>query len=369
MFAHGVILARRGHTASVSTRVLEAIRGRIAAEGPIDFATYMSLALYGPGGFYDEPPVGAGGDFVTSPHVHPAFGTFLARAVAETADGLQPADDPLRLVEVGAGDGTLARQILDAGIDRPLRYAAVEISDGARRALATVEGVTVTETWAGADFVLAHELLDNLPFRIVRDGHEIRIDVEGGLLVERAAPIEDELRRVLGEADTEEELVVPVGALAFVEQIASGLERGYALLIDYGREGSAGGGVHGYRDHRPVEDVLAAPGETDITAGVDFSWIARYAADSGLEAFGSVTQQHALLALGFEEWLRAELALQQRLLQEGRGLEAVRTWSARSRATMLVDPGALGRLRWLVLATPGLPEPAWLAAARDRTAD
>jgi SAM-dependent MidA family methyltransferase len=270
---------------------------------------------------------------------------------------------------VGAGDGTLARQILDAGIDRPLRYAAAEISDGARRALATIEGVTVADTWAGADLVLAHELLDNLPFRIVRGGQEVRIDVEQDALAERAVPIEDGLRSVLGEAATDGELVVPVGALAFVEQIASGIERGYALLIDYGREASAGGGVHGYRDHRPVEDVLAAPGETDITAGVDFSWIARHAADAGLQAFGSVTQQHALLALGFEEWLRAELTQQQRYLQEGRGLEAVRTWSARSRATMLVDPGALGRLRWLVLATPGLPEPAWLAAARDRTAD
>jgi hypothetical protein len=46
------------------------------------------------------------------------------------------------------------------------------------------------------------------------------------------------------------------------------------------------------------------------------------------------------------------------------GLEAVRTWSGRSRATILIDPAALGRLRWLVLATPGLPAPRWLSEAQ-----
>ena len=47
-----------------------------------------------------------------------------------------------------------------------------------------------------------------------------------------------------------------------------------------------------------------------------------------------------------------------------RGLEAVRTWSGRSRSTMLVDPASLGRFRWLVLAGREVAEPAWLAEAR-----
>jgi hypothetical protein len=35
-------------------------------------------------------------------------------------------------------------------------------------------------------------------------------------------------------------------------------------------------------------------------------------------------------------------------------------WSGRHRASLLVDPSALGRHRWLLLATPGLPAPGWL---------
>jgi hypothetical protein len=82
-----------------------------------------------------------------------------------------------------------------------------------------------------------------------------------------------------------------------------------------------------------------------------------------------VCQTDALLALGFEPWLDGELARQQEQLAGGQGLEAVRTWSARSRASLLVDPGALGRMRWLLLATPELREPDWLRRARDRKTD
>ena len=54
----------------------EAIAAAIRADGPIGFDRFMELALYGPGGFYVDPPVGVGEGpaFATSPHVHPVFG-------------------------------------------------------------------------------------------------------------------------------------------------------------------------------------------------------------------------------------------------------------------------------------------------------
>ena len=150
-----------------------------------------------------------------------------------------------------------------------------------------------------------------------------------------------------------------MGAFAFVDRVAAVLDPGAALVIDYGGVGSAGGEVHGYRGHRVVEDVLHAPGTTDITAGVDFAAIARGARDAGLVAFGPVSQHDALMALGFERWLRDELARQHEQLDRRDGIDAVRTWTGRSRATLLADPAALGRLRWLVLATPGVTAPSW----------
>ena len=128
------------------------------------------------------------GDFVTSPHVHPAFGMFVARALEPLAAALG-SPTPLRISEVGAGDGTLARQILDA-LDAA--YTAIEISAGARDALGDIDGLSVAERLAApVDLVLAHELLDNLPFRVVEERCEVAIDLDGDALVERTVPIDD----------------------------------------------------------------------------------------------------------------------------------------------------------------------------------
>ncbi len=338
----------------MSEQVADAIRRAISDHGPITFAEYMQLALYGPGGYYERPPVGPTGDFVTSPHVHPVFGALVGRAVRELHEALG-GPVPLRITEVGAGDGTLAAQIRAELDDLDVDYEAVDVSPGARSALATVDDVRISAELEGSPHVVvANELLDNLPFRRLRGDREIRIGLDGERFVEVEAAWEGEP----GPADVE--TLVPVGAFAFIDRLARMLERGYALLIDYGAVGSPAGDIHGYRDHRVVEDVLTDPGSSDITAGVDFASIARHAEEHGMVAFPSITQHDALRALGFEEWQREELARQTALLADRDGLEAVRTWSGRSRATLLVDPSALGRLRWLSLASPGLPSPSWL---------
>ncbi len=340
----------------MSEQVAEAIRATIRANGSITFAEFMEHALYGRGGYYERPPVGSEGDFVTSPHVHPVFGAMLGKALSSLHDALgRP--QPFRIMEVGAGDGTLARQVSDQLVDLDVRYTAVETSSGAREALAAIDGLCVERELAGdPHVVLAHELLDNLPFRRVRGDREVRVGLDGAdRFVEVETPWDGELPGPAGG-----ETIEPVGAFAFVDRLATVLARGYALLIDYGAVGSTGGDMHGYRDHRVVEDVLDDPGSTDITAGVDFARIAARAEERGLIAYPSVTQHDSLVALGFEAWLRDELARQTALLDAREGLEAVRTWSGRSRATLLVDPSALGRLRWLVLAAPDLPRPDWL---------
>ena len=341
-------------------RAPTAIRAAIADHGPITFAEFMERALTGPGGYFEGTPVGDRGDFVTSPHVHPVFGELLGRAVRGLAVGLG-SPDPLRVTEAGAGDGTLAAALLPAIADLHTVYVAVEPGRAAREALAAIDGIEIRERLEPpTDVVLANELLDNLPIRIVRDGKEIRVGNDGDAFVEVPTALTDDLAAEPGIREPGEH-VIATGVRAFVDDLVRTLGRGYALLIDYGGLGTTGGPVHGYRAHRIVEDVLADPGSTDITSGVDVEALRRHAERAGLVAFPSVTQQAALMALGFEAWFRSELERQQDLLAARVGLEAVRTWSGRSRATLLIDPAALGRLRWVVLATPGLPPPAWLA--------
>ena len=297
----------------MSEQVAAAIRAAIRDHGPIAFSEFMDIALYGPGGYYERPPVGAHGDFVTSPHVHPVFGTMVARALRTLHEALgEPS--PFRITEVGAGDGTFAQQLIADLVDIDVDYTAIEVSAGARAALGAIEGVCVlTELGGGAHIVLANELLDNLPFDRLRGDREIKIGLDGDRFVEVVTS-------GAGRSEEEADEVEPVGAFAFIDRLATMLDPGYALLIDYGGVGSPGGDVHGYRDHHVVGDLLADPGSTDITVGVDFDRIARRAEELSLVAFPTVTQHDALRALGFEEWIRAELEHQVELLDASDGL-------------------------------------------------
>jgi NADH dehydrogenase [ubiquinone] 1 alpha subcomplex assembly factor 7 len=340
----------------------ESIANAIRDHGPITFAEYMELALSGPGGFFAHPPVGPDGHFVTAPHVHPVFAELLGRAIVDLHDRLgEPR--PLRLSEVGAGDGTLARQLLEHLRDLDLAYTAIDASPGAREALGSIDGIEVAARLDGSpQLILANELMDNLPFRRLRGTasgtKEVVIGLDGDRFVERLRDPSPGDDIPLSE---DEEAVLPDGATAFIEEVGARLAHpGYALLVDYGGVGEPGGPPHGYRAHRPVEDLLDRPGETDITCGLDFDLLGHHAERQGLIAFPSVTQRHALTALGFDHWVHEQLRWQAELLNRREGLDAVRTWSGRSRASLLVDPSALGRLRWLLLATPGLHGPSWV---------
>jgi NADH dehydrogenase [ubiquinone] 1 alpha subcomplex assembly factor 7 len=342
--------------------VRDAIASAIRDRGPITFAEYMKLALYGSGGFFEQPPIGPDGHFVTSPHVHPVFAELLGRAIVDL-HGRLGGPRPFRVTEVGAGDGTLARQLLDHFRDLDVAYTAVETSPGARRALDAIEGIQVAEHLeASPQLIFANELMDNLPFRRLRGTasgtKEVMVGLDGNRLIEHLGEPSSGEDVILGDG---EETVLPEGALASIEEIAARLAHpGYVLLIDYGGVGEPGGPPHGYREHRAVEDLLDRPGMTDITSGLDFELIGAHAEKQGLIAFPSVTQRHALTTLGFDRWVHEQLRLQADLLGRREGVDAVRAWSRRSRATLLVDPSALGRLRWLLLATPGLQAPSWV---------
>ena len=356
----------------MSEEVAERVRAAIADHGPIGFDEYMDLALYGPGGFFEAPQVGSRGHFVTSPHVHPFVFAHCVRDALLDAWFALAEPDPFPLIELGAGDGTFAGALGRAFDELPTprpAYTGIEISEGARTALtasgyATASAIAELEPFEGV--VFANELLDNLPFLVARGGPdgpvEIRVGVEGTSLVEVEVPwARDPATPRLEPGET---TTLPIGAFAILDDLVQVLRRGYFLAIDYGTPEGATGAVRGFREHRLVADVLSDPGDSDVTAGVDLSMVAAHARALGLQAFEPVTQATALAALGHERWERTMREMQSMLQKDGRGSQAVRVWEARSRASLLADPSGFGGFWWLVLATDGLPEPAWLRRAR-----
>jgi SAM-dependent MidA family methyltransferase len=164
-----------------SARVVAHIRGEIAAAGGwIPFARYMELALYAPGlGYYaaGAAKLGAAGDFTTAPEMSPLFGQALAVQVAAILEATQRRD----LLELGAGTGRLAADVLNALAARsalPGHYSILEPSPDLReRQRATLARDAASHLplvrWldtlpAGIDgAVVANEVLDAIPAHLV----------------------------------------------------------------------------------------------------------------------------------------------------------------------------------------------------------
>jgi SAM-dependent MidA family methyltransferase len=147
-----------------------------------------------------------------------------------------------------------------------------------------------------------------------------------------------------------------------IAEIARVLQRGYALIIDYGFAGEERPEtMRGYRDHHLVEDVLEDPGSSDITGPVDFAALAARATRAGLQAWGLVSQRDAMMTLGYRATLDRMRADQAEKELTGEWRTAIEYYGERGQAAMLVDPAGLGGLKVLALGTAGLPAPRAVA--------
>jgi len=94
--------------------IRDIIESRIKESGPITFEEFMEIALYDPkGGYYSsgKANIGKEGDFYTSPYVHKAFGSIIAGFIIKSFELLE--EQKLSIVELGAGKGVLANDILN----------------------------------------------------------------------------------------------------------------------------------------------------------------------------------------------------------------------------------------------------------------
>lgn len=345
------------------------VAGRIRQSGPITVAEYMDLALYAPGaGYYARAAQRSGraGDFVTSVDVGPLYGELLSVRFAELwrarstpgvggpdSTGQKHSGSDFQLVEAGAGNGRLSRDVLDAAARRDpdfyeaLSLSLVERSEAARASHAATLGphapkLTTSRTDLPERFtgiLFANELLDAFPVHVVEmtDAglREAYVDLEGDRLAARLGPPSsprlqqyfDDLGIALHPGVRVE---VNLAAVDWIRDAARRLESGVLVLIDYGREArSLYEGPHASGTlttfHRQMADLpdaadhpgtpawLAAPGTRDLTTHVDFTTLCREAGRAGFTASAPVSQSRYLLDLVERSGLLADLARDDRL--------------------------------------------------------
>jgi SAM-dependent MidA family methyltransferase len=253
-----------------------------AAGGALSFEQYMSLALYGKGGFYqDGGKAGRRGDFITSPEVGPLFAAVIARYLDDCWNELG-CPNSFDVVEVGAGPGTLARGIFDAQPQclSAMKYVAVEISKSQREMHPDfVESAEEFPDRTIQGVVLANELLDNLPFKLfVFDGtwKEAFVGLgDGGKFVEVLRHV-DKVPEVLPKsAPLGSRAPIQVAASQWMLDVTQKLSRGKVLVFDYCSESTSEIAVspwrewlRTYKDHERGVHYLLEPGTQDITTQV-----------------------------------------------------------------------------------------------------
>lgn len=362
-----------------------------APEQRITFSEYMEWVLYHPQhGYYstDQVKIGAEGDFVTSPHLGADFGELLAEQFVEMWQMLGH-PKPFTLVEMGAGQGLIVQDVLrylhrhHFECFEALRYVIVEKSSALvaeqQQRLAKLSQSWGNLHWQTLDEIpsesvigccFSNELVDALPVhQLVIEASQLR---EIYVTVDQTGSFTE----VIGELSTSKlaayfdwvgvklpseaypngyRTEVNLAALEWMGAIATRLQHGYLLTIDYGYPASryyqpsrAQGTLQCYYQHAHHSNPYIHIGRQDLTTHVDFTALERQGELSGLQTVGFTQQGLFLMALGLGDRLSA-------LSNPTSDLSLQATLQRRESLHSLMNPMGLGNFGVLI-QSKGLSE-------------
>lgn len=295
----------------------------------IPFSRFMELVLYAPQyGYYTggSHKIGNNGDFITAPALTPLFAQTLARQLQELLP--QTAGN---IYEFGAGTGQLAADLLGSIPDGINRYYIIEVSPelAARQkdliqtlapqaAQKIVHLSALPETFDG--IIIGNEVLDAMPVEIIRKDEggsfeHVGVCLDNDRFTYSARPLHDLQLSALAslyfpKISSPYTSELHPQQYAFIRTLASRLEHGCMIFIDYGFDAAQyyhpqrnQGTLIGHYRHHVIHNPFDFIGLADLTAHVNFTDIAQAGTDAGLDLIGYLPQSHFLLNLGITELL------------------------------------------------------------------
>lgn len=314
----------------------------------ITFADYMNWVLYHPEqGYYsiNKPKLGAEGDFVTSPYLGADFGEMLAEQFFQMWEILD-FPNSFTLVEMGAGQGILASDILlflqkkYPEFFKCLNYIIIEKSNFLKaqqqHQLPKKLADSISIKWCNLEDIpnnniigcfFSNELVDAFPVH--------QVIVQNKQLQEIYITLDSEVKfkEIIAELSTEKitdyfKLIdinlcsniysegyrteVNLAALDWIKTLATKLNQGFILTIDYGYTAQryylpsrTEGTLQCYYQHRHHNDPYLNIGRQDITAHVNFTALQLYGENWGINSVGLTQQALFLMALGLGDRIAA----------------------------------------------------------------
>lgn len=316
----------------VMNNLSDIIKAKISNQGPITFADFMELALYEPNyGYYcsDKLNIGKKGDFYTSPYVNKAFGSVIGNFISKSFDLIE--DEDLAIIELGAGKGILALDILNHlktnNIEQYNRitYYLIEQSERSRKEISEslinhkkrIKSFSSLEDLKDnsiSGVVISNELFDAIPFhrlKFTKDSlSEIYVTLKDDNFIEALdSPSKDELLKYFEENKLElaedQEIEINLHAKNILENVNRVVKQGFILNIDYGylenelfSPSRMKGTYKCVYKHSINETPYLNIGEQDITAHVDFSNLIRVGESLNIHKIKYTTQGQFLLDWG-----------------------------------------------------------------------
>jgi SAM-dependent MidA family methyltransferase len=325
------------HSLALSEKIHQAIQ---LNDGWMNFADFMHRALYEPGlGYYSggAKKFGFAGDFVTAPEISPLFAKTIANQVAQVIQALNIRNIQSNVLELGAGTGRLAKNLLLALHDSRSaiqHYFILEVSAYLRKVqrekLQAELPAELFEkvVWLDAlpkefnGFILGNEVLDALPIHIVKRHDqglfEVGVSSDNSQFSWQEKPIEDrQLNQFVEALNLSEDYTIEVcpAASGLIASLAEMLQKGALMMVDYGfsrveyyhPQRHQGTLMCHYR-HHAHDNPLLYLGLQDITAHVDFTRVAEAGVHAQLDLAGFTTQAQFLINAGMMKYLEEAAA-------------------------------------------------------------
>ena len=265
---------------------------------PVSHKVFMARALYDPKeGYYStKAAVSKSGDFSTSATLSKSFAQAISNCAAKTAARLG-LGAPYPIIELGPGDGSLARALSDLNPEHPLhlvetspRLRAAQVLQLADRDFQHHDDLesALLDT-GGIGIIIGNEFIDAFPATKLRwqdeDWHEVGVTYSDGSAQEILAPLAREIDADAPANPKEGETIyVHPSFHMWLQSNSTRLKQGAMLFIDYGAERPSRE-CRAYAGQQRFEglDVYAEAGERDITCDINFTDLARWLNDFGFK--------------------------------------------------------------------------------------
>ena len=301
------------------------IRKEILSEGKISFARFVQIALYHPifGYYSNNNPIGTNSHYLTSPFIHPAFGSSISKHFYLMWKFMKY-PKKFQILELGCSTGILAETIysysknISLDFSNALQYIGIDRGMNKTNSFNTIKSdIIPLKNITGC--IISNELIDSFPFHrfkiINNEVKEIYVTIENNKFISfpdkpSSKTIDQKLDKLKYQLPNNFEGEICLEIEKLFASISKSFLKGFIVTIDYGAEREflyhntrSHGTIQTYFKHTSGASPFQRIGDQDITANIDFSSLIEAGILNNIKPVSLCSQKEFLEIFGIKKWM------------------------------------------------------------------